>query len=61
VDISETIEVKIEALGRHKSQVNAEEVGKWMRDWAKEDAKDKDFEYAESYRVMKFSEEEAEQ
>lgn len=61
VDISETIELKIEALGKHASQVNVEEVGKWMRDWAKEDAKDKEFEYAESFRVMKFSEEEAEQ
>lgn len=61
VDISETIELKIEALGKHASQVNVEEVGKWMRDWAKEDAKDKEFEYAETFRVMKFSEEEAEQ
>ncbi len=61
VDISETIETKVAALQKHASQVPMDEVDKWMRDWAKEDAKDKDFAYAESYRVMKFSEEEAEQ
>ncbi len=37
-----------------------DEVEKWMKDWAKEDAKDKEFEYAESYRVMKISEEKPE-
>jgi LmbE family N-acetylglucosaminyl deacetylase len=52
VDISETIDIKVEALGKHASQINPAEVGKWMRDWAQEDAKDKDFEYAEAYRVM---------
>jgi hypothetical protein len=31
-----------------------------MRDWAKEDAKDKEFEYAESYRVMILKNEEVE-
>ena len=61
VDISETIDIKVKALQQHVSQVPVDEVEKWMKDWAKEDAKDKDFEYAESYRVMKFSEEEAEQ
>jgi LmbE family N-acetylglucosaminyl deacetylase len=52
VDITETMDIKIEALGKHASQVNPDEVGKWMRDWAKEEAKDKGFEYAESYKVM---------
>ena len=52
VDITETIEVKVAALQKHVSQVPADEVEKWMKDWAKEDAKDKDFEYAEAYRVM---------
>lgn len=61
VDISGTIDIKVKALQQHVSQVPVDEVEKWMKDWAKEDAKDKDFEYAESYRVMKFSEEEAEQ
>ena len=61
VDISETIDIKVKALQQHASQVPVDEVEKWMKDWAKEDAKDKDFEYAESYRVMKLSEEQSEQ
>lgn len=58
VDISETIYIKVKALQQHASQVPVDEVEKWMKDWAKEDAKDKDFEYAESYRVMIFKKEE---
>jgi len=60
IDISETMDVKIKSLQQHASQIPVDEVGKWMRDWAKEDAKDKDFEYAESYRVMILKNEEAE-
>lgn len=52
VDVSGTIEVKIAALQKHASQIPVDEAGKWMRDWAKEEAKDKEFEYAEGYRVM---------
>lgn len=52
VDITETLEVKIKALGQHVSQVNTEEVDTWMREWAEEEAKDKGMKYAESYRVM---------
>lgn len=59
VDISETIEIKVEALQQHASQIPVDEVGKWMRDWAKEDAKDKEYEYAESYRVMILKNEES--
>ncbi|MBK7450726.1 MAG: PIG-L family deacetylase [Anaerolineales bacterium] len=58
VDISETIDTKVKALQQHASQVPVDEVEKWMKDWAKEDAKDKGFEYAESYRVMIFKKEE---
>jgi len=60
VDISETIEIKVKALQQHASQIPVDEVEKWMKDWAKEDAKDKDFEYAESYRVMILKKEEVE-
>lgn len=60
VDISETIDIKVKALQQHASQIPVDEVEKWMKDWAKEDAKDKDFEYAESYRVMKISGENSE-
>lgn len=52
VDISATIDIKVKALQQHVSQVPVDEVEKWMRDWAKEDAKEKDFEYSESYKVM---------
>jgi LmbE family N-acetylglucosaminyl deacetylase len=52
VDITETMDVKIKALEQHVSQVNAEEVDKWMREWAEEEAKDKGLKYAESYKVM---------
>ncbi|HXF84036.1 MAG TPA: PIG-L deacetylase family protein [Anaerolineales bacterium] len=52
VDITETIDIKIRALAQHASQVNAEEVGKWIREWAEEEAKERGMKYAESYRVM---------
>lgn len=52
IDITETLEVKIKALQQHASQIPVDEVGKWMTDWAAEEAKDKGMQYAESYRVM---------
>ncbi|MEP0806724.1 MAG: PIG-L family deacetylase [Chloroflexota bacterium] len=52
VDISETLDVKIKALQQHASQVPMDEVGKWITEWAEEEAKDKGMKYAESYRVM---------
>ena len=52
VDITETIDVKIKALQQHLSQIDPDEVGKWMMEWAEHEAKDKDMKYAESYKVM---------
>jgi len=52
VDITDTLDVKIKALQQHVSQIPVDKVGKWLTDWAEEDAKDKDMKYAESYRVM---------
>ncbi|HJS17550.1 MAG TPA: PIG-L deacetylase family protein [Anaerolineales bacterium] len=52
VDITETMEVKIKALQQHVSQINPEEVGKWMMEWAEQEAGDKGMKYAESYKVM---------
>lgn len=52
IDISETIDIKIEALQKHASQVDAHEVDKWMRDWAKEEGKEIGLDFAEAYRVM---------
>ncbi|HKI54516.1 MAG TPA: PIG-L deacetylase family protein [Anaerolineales bacterium] len=52
VDITGTLDAKIKALQQHASQVPVDEVGKWMTEWAEEEAKDKDMKYAESYKVM---------
>jgi LmbE family N-acetylglucosaminyl deacetylase len=52
VDISETLELKIKALQQHASQVNVEEVEKWMREWAEDEAKGQEMKYAEAYKVM---------
>jgi len=52
IDISETIDIKIEALKKHVSQIDTHEVDKWMHDWAKEEGKEKGLDFAEAYRVM---------
>jgi LmbE family N-acetylglucosaminyl deacetylase len=52
IDISETIDIKIEALKKHISQLDTQDVDKWMRDWAREDGKVQGLEYSESYKVM---------
>jgi LmbE family N-acetylglucosaminyl deacetylase len=52
VDITGTMDLKIQALQQHASQIDPDEVGKWMTEWAAEDAKDHDMKYAESFRVM---------
>jgi LmbE family N-acetylglucosaminyl deacetylase len=52
VDISSTIERKIEALRCHKSQVDPGD-GKWVREWAAETGKSGGLEYAEAFRVIK--------
>jgi LmbE family N-acetylglucosaminyl deacetylase len=57
VDISSTLERKIEALRCHKSQLDPGD-GKWVRDWAAETGKAGELEYAESFRVMKLVREE---
>jgi LmbE family N-acetylglucosaminyl deacetylase len=58
IDINETIDIKIEALKKHASQVDTHEVEKWMHDWAENTGKDKGIKYAEAYRVMLLKEEE---
>jgi LmbE family N-acetylglucosaminyl deacetylase len=52
VDITETLDLKIKALQQHVSQVDPDEVAKWMREWAEEEAKDQEMKYAEAYKVM---------
>jgi LmbE family N-acetylglucosaminyl deacetylase len=59
VDIRETIEAKIEALKKHASQVDTHEVEKQLREWAKEEGRQKGLEFAEAFRVMILQNEEA--
>lgn len=59
IDISETIDSKIEALKKHVSQVEAHEVEKWIRDWAKDEGREKGLDFAEAYKVMILQKEEA--
>ena len=51
VDISSTIERKIEALRCHKSQIDVGD-GQWIRDWASEVGKPVGLQYAEAFRVI---------
>jgi len=57
VDISATLERKIEALRCHKSQLDPGD-GQWIRDWAAESGKAAGLAYAEAFRVMKLVSEE---
>lgn len=55
ISIDKTIELKIAALRAHTSQM--EEMGGWdpdssIREWARERARGKEMEYAESFRVI---------
>ena len=54
IDISETLETKIEALKGHKSQITnpTENFGGFVRDMARRSAGEEEFEYAESFRYI---------
>lgn len=52
VDISETMDTKIEALRAHASQMMDWDPDEEMRKWAAETAKGKEMEYAEAFRVI---------
>ncbi len=52
VNISETIDIKIEALHAHKSQMKDWDPSSMIREWAASTAKGKEMTYAESYRVV---------
>ncbi len=53
IDISSTIERKIEALKKHESQVGKEkDIGKGIREWASSDGKERQMSYAESFLKM---------
>lgn len=60
VDISDTIEIKIEALKKHISQKDTHDVDDSIKKWGEEDGKEKGMKYAEAYRVMILRKEENE-
>jgi LmbE family N-acetylglucosaminyl deacetylase len=57
MDISETIETKIEALRCHKSQIHDWPVDEWIRSRAKERGAPNGVEYAETFRTFRLREE----
>jgi LmbE family N-acetylglucosaminyl deacetylase len=52
VNIDETIDIKIEALKAHKSQMGEWDPSESVKQWAADNAKGKEMLYAESYRVV---------
>jgi LmbE family N-acetylglucosaminyl deacetylase len=52
VNIESTIDLKIEALRAHKSQMKEWDPEKSIREWAAERARGKEMAYAEGYRVV---------
>ncbi|MCC7207396.1 MAG: PIG-L family deacetylase [Anaerolineae bacterium] len=54
VNISDTIDLKIEALRQHKSQMGDWDPADMVRQWAGDAAKGKEMAYAEQYRVITF-------
>ncbi len=54
-DITGTIDKKIEALKCHKSQVNGDEVKKFVLPWAERTAGDHGMKYAEAFKYLKLS------
>jgi LmbE family N-acetylglucosaminyl deacetylase len=55
VDITQTIDKKIEALYQHTSQIHSPEMPDWVRTRAKEAAQGHDMEYAESFKKFTLS------
>ncbi len=57
VDITETVETKIEALRCHKSQIHDWPVDDWIRQRAKDRGASQGLEYAESFKTFRLREE----
>jgi LmbE family N-acetylglucosaminyl deacetylase len=58
VDITDTIEAKIEALRCHKSQIHDWPVDEWIKDRARQRGAAGGMEFAESFKTFKLREEE---
>jgi LmbE family N-acetylglucosaminyl deacetylase len=59
VDITHTIETKIDALKQHASQMGDWDPGDMIKEWAAETGKEQGLAYAESYRAITLEREEA--
>jgi LmbE family N-acetylglucosaminyl deacetylase len=56
IDITDTIETKIQALRCHESQIHDGPVDEWIRSRAKERGAARGLEYAESFRTFRLRE-----
>ena len=57
IDISATMDLKIEALKKHRSQIGdpeGDESTIWLRQWCKEVGEQAGYDYAESFRKVEF-------
>jgi LmbE family N-acetylglucosaminyl deacetylase len=52
IDIRETVAAKVAALKEHKSQIHDWDPGEMMRDWARDEGKERGLEAAEAFRQM---------
>jgi len=52
VDIEDTLELKLQALQKHFSQVDTHDAEKMVREWAAQEGRAKGLRFAEAYRVM---------
>ncbi len=53
IDVTDTIDIAIEALKRHESQVTPEDAERYMRLWREENGKVKGMKYAEAFRYFR--------
>ncbi len=58
IDIASSLDVKVAALKEHKSQIGDWDPSDMMKEWAKDEGKEKGLEAAEAFRVMVLVEEE---
>ena len=53
IDVTDTIDIAIEALKRHESQVTPEQAEQYMRMWRAENGKAQGMKYAEAFRYFR--------
>jgi LmbE family N-acetylglucosaminyl deacetylase len=58
IDITDTMDLKIAALGKHVSQMKDWDFGKMLREWGSRIAAGKEMEYGEGFRVITLEDDE---